>query len=77
MPFMKAASAVAPPKAAKEVPDLEEAIDESDDAAELVEAPDEDDQDVDLSKDKYIKKPKAKKKAPAKSGAKAGAKAKK
>ncbi|KAF2847675.1 DNA replication factor C, large subunit [Plenodomus tracheiphilus IPT5] len=59
LPFMKASSVVAPKKQAKEKPDLEEAIDESDDG-EVVEEVKEDDDDVDLSKDKYVKQPKKK-----------------
>ncbi|OBT46632.1 hypothetical protein VE00_01752 [Pseudogymnoascus sp. WSF 3629] len=62
MPFMKASNVVAPAKATKEVPDLEEAIEESDSGEVLVETPeDNEDEDMDISKDKYIKKPKAKK----------------
>ena len=68
LPFMKATSILAPKSKAKEMPDLEEAIEEEDD---LVEAPDVDEDDeTDLKKDKYIKQPKAKaagkKAAPAK-----------
>lgn len=68
LPFMKASN-IAVPKglsAKREKPDLEEAIDESDDAVEVVEdVKEEDDEgEVDLSKDKYVKAPK-KKKAPA------------
>lgn len=66
LPFMKASQVVAPTKGAtKEKPDLEEAIDESEDEA----PPDDadvkaDDAENDLSKDKYVKAPK-KKRAPA------------
>ncbi|RFU31885.1 hypothetical protein B7463_g4492, partial [Scytalidium lignicola] len=64
LPFMKASNIVAPKKMAKEKPDLEEAIDEEDDA-EVLEAAEVEDEgssdDVDLKKDKYIKQPKAKK----------------
>lgn len=64
MPFMKASNVVAPAKATKEIPDLEEAIEESDSGEVLVETPeDNEDEDMDISKDKYIKKPKAKKAA--------------
>lgn len=56
---MKAASVVAPKKQAKEKPDLEEAIDESDDG-EIVEEVKEDNNEVELSKDKYVKQPKKK-----------------
>ncbi|KAF2829683.1 DNA replication factor C, large subunit [Ophiobolus disseminans] len=66
MPFMKASSVVAPKKQAKEKPDLEEAIDESDEG-EVVEEVKDEDEDVDLSKDKYVKQPK--KKAAPKKGA--------
>lgn len=70
MPFMKAVSVAAPKKAAKEMPDLEEAIEEEDegDVLEPVEA-----EDDDLSKDKYIKQPKAKAKRAPKKAAKAAA----
>lgn len=71
MPFMKASNVVAPAKATKEMPDLEEAIEESDSGEALVETPDDnEDDDMDLSKDKYIKKPKAKKAAGKKPAAK-------
>lgn len=72
MPFMQAGGAAPAAKAApKEVPDLEEAIEESDDAEVLIDPAKEEDDDaeVDLSKDKYIKKPK-KKAAPKKPAAK-------
>lgn len=61
VPFMKASNVTAPKAQPKEVPDLEEAVE--DDDAEVVEAPeaDEDDDEIDFKKDKYIKKPKAKK----------------
>ncbi|KAG6023324.1 hypothetical protein E4U41_002049 [Claviceps citrina] len=61
VPFMKASNVVAPKKQAKEMPDLEEAIEEEDDgeAVEVVEA-DDDDDEIDLKKDKYIKQPKKK-----------------
>ncbi|KAI1376066.1 replication factor RFC1 C terminal domain-containing protein [Hypoxylon crocopeplum] len=73
IPFMKASSVVAPKKAAKDKPDLEEAMDEEDDDVEVVEAVEgaDEDEDVDIEKDKYIKKPKAK------SAKKAGKKASK
>ncbi|KAI1493042.1 replication factor RFC1 C terminal domain-containing protein [Biscogniauxia mediterranea] len=61
VPFIKATNVMAPNKAAKEKPDLEEAMDDEDDA-EAIEAAEviDDDDDDDLEKDKYIKKPKAK-----------------
>ncbi|KAK3699205.1 DNA replication factor C complex subunit Rfc1 [Vermiconidia calcicola] len=66
LPFMKASSIVAPKRApAKEKPDLEEALEESEEEAiEAAEAK-EDDEEVDLSKDKYVKVPKKKKAAAA------------
>ncbi|KAF2201934.1 DNA replication factor C, large subunit [Delitschia confertaspora ATCC 74209] len=67
LPFMKASNVVAPKKATKEKPDLEEAIDESDEDEAIEEVKDED-EELDLSKDKYVKQPK-KKKAPAKKAA--------
>lgn len=60
VPFMKASNVVAPRRQAKEAPDLEEAIEDEDDA-DVVEAPEVDDDEIDLKKDKYIKQPKAKK----------------
>ncbi|KAF5023954.1 hypothetical protein F66182_3992 [Fusarium sp. NRRL 66182] len=63
VPFMKASNVVAPKAQPKEVPDLEEAVEDDDADADVVEAPeaDEDDDEIDFKKDKYIKKPKAKK----------------
>jgi replication factor C subunit 1 len=72
--FMKATSVVAPKKQAKEKPDLEEAIDESDDG-EVIEEVKNDDEETDLSKDKYVKQPK--KKATSKKGGPAQKRAKK
>lgn len=76
MPFMKASNVIAPQKAAKEAPDLEEAIEEEDDEEIIVEAKAEEDDEADLSKDKYIKKPKAKKAASKKGLGKKGKAAK-
>ncbi|KAF2741068.1 DNA replication factor C, large subunit [Polyplosphaeria fusca] len=59
LPFMKASNVVAPKNAAKEKPDLEEAIDESDDE-EVINEIKEEDEEADLSKDKYVKQPKKK-----------------
>ncbi|KAH5044551.1 replication factor C subunit 1 [Parastagonospora nodorum] len=73
LPFMKASSVVAPKKQAKEKPDLEEAIEESDDGEVIEEVKDED-EEADLSKDKYVKQPK--KKAAAKKSAAAPKKGK-
>jgi replication factor C subunit 1 len=56
---MKASSVLAPKKSKKDVPDLEEAIEESDDGEPDDESPDKE-EEGDLSKDKYIKAPKKK-----------------
>jgi replication factor C subunit 1 len=59
LPFIRASNVFAPTKAkAKDMPDLEEAIEEEDDG-EAVEVPEEDDE-LDLKGDKYIKQPKKK-----------------
>ena len=68
LPYMKASSIIAPKKKSKERPDIEEALDESDSgmssgAGEAV--PDED-QPLDLKKDKYVAAPKKKKNVAAK-----------
>jgi replication factor C subunit 1 len=62
VPFMKASSVVAPKAAKKVQPDLEEAVDESDveDVLPEGETKEDDDEDVDIKKDKYIKEPKKK-----------------
>jgi replication factor C subunit 1 len=60
VPFMRATNVVAPKKMAKEMPDLEEAIEEEDDA-DLIDVPEADDDELDLKKDKYIKQAKPKK----------------
>lgn len=57
---MKASTVVGPAKVAKQAPDLEEAFEEEDDGEEIAPVKDEDDE-LDLKKDKYIKQPKAKK----------------
>lgn len=62
VPFMKASNVLAPKKQTKEAPDLEEAIEEEDEA-DVAEPADVDDDEIDLKKDKYIKQPKAKKPA--------------
>ncbi|PGH36708.1 replication factor C subunit 1 [[Emmonsia] crescens] len=65
--FMKATSVVAPKHVAKVKPDLEDAIDESDEGEEILgeEETKGDESDLDLKKDKYVKLPK---KAPARKG---------
>ena len=60
IPFMKASNVIAPKKTARDAPDLEEAIEEEDDADVLEPAEVDEDDDIDLKKDKYIKQPKAK-----------------
>lgn len=75
IPFMKASSIVAPAKASRDKPDLEEAIEDEDEAEAIEAAEPVDEEDEDIGKDKYIKKPKAKpaKKATAKKATKATA----
>lgn len=75
LPFMKAGSIVAP-KAKRDKPDLEEALDDLDEGDEVLdddveEDLDEDDKPLDLKKDKYVRAPKKKaKSAPKKASAK-------
>ena len=72
LPFMKASQVVAPKNMKKVKPDLEEAIDESDEndvAFVESEAGEEDEEEaLDLKKDKFVKVPKAKKAAAAPKG---------
>ena len=77
LPYMKASSIVAPKKKGKERPDIEEALDESDseESSAGEEAILEQDQPLDLKKDKYVAAPKKKKKAAAR-GKKGSAKGK-
>ena len=70
LPFMKAGTVVAP-KAKRDKPDLEEAIDDADDGDEIVDDDadgdiDEDDKPLDLKKDKYVKASKKKAKSASK-----------
>lgn len=65
LPFMKASNVVAPKKGPKEKPDLEDAIEESDEEEVVNEIKDDEEDELDLKKDKYVSLPK-KKKAPAK-----------
>jgi len=59
LPYMKASNVVAPKNVPKEKPDLEDAIDESDDEALVDEVKDEEESDeIDLKKDKLIRMPK-------------------
>ncbi|KAL8908048.1 MAG: hypothetical protein Q9207_001027 [Kuettlingeria erythrocarpa] len=67
LPFMKASQVLVPKKVKKDAPDLEEAIEESDeeDASDVEGKGDEEEEELDLKKDKYVKAP-SKKKAAAK-----------
>lgn len=78
VPFMKASSVVAPKAAKKEQPDLEEAVDESDgeDGLPEGEVKEDEEEEADIKKDKYIKEPK-KKAAPKTAAAKGRKRAKK
>ncbi|KAL3439361.1 replication factor RFC1 C terminal domain-containing protein [Aspergillus tetrazonus] len=60
LPYMKASNVLAPKKAPKEKPDIEDAIDESDEDDVLVDdtKDDEDSDEIDLKKDKLIRVPK-------------------
>lgn len=70
LPFMKASNVIAPKKGPKEKPDIEDAIEASDEEEVVEEAKDED-EELDLKKDKYVSQPKKK------DGAAKGKKAKK
>ena len=69
LPFMKASGQVQPMKNGKDKPDLEEAIEESDEDELVPEVEAESEEELDLKKDKYVQAPK-KKEAPAKKGKK-------
>lgn len=76
LPFMKASNILAPKKSTKDKPDLEEALDNTDDdedpTVDAADVDDDDDAPLDLKKDKYVKAPKkkavAKKAAPKSKG---------
>lgn len=73
---MKAGTTGAPPKVKQAAPDFEEAFEEEDDG-EIIAEPKDEDEELDLKKDKYIKAPKKKpaakgKAAPKKKAAKKG-----
>lgn len=81
MPFMKASQVVAPKNLKKVKPDLEEAIDESDenDVAFVdsdIDAQEDEEETLDLKKDKFVKIPKAKKATAKTTSKKAGTKGK-
>jgi len=65
MPFIKASNVLAPKKATKDKPDIEDAIEESDEEEVVDEIKEDGEDELDLKKDKYVSLPK-KKKAPAK-----------
>lgn len=71
LPFMKASNILAPKKSTKDKPDLEEALDNTDDdddpTVDAADVDDDNDAPLDLKKDKYVKAPK--KKAAAKKAA--------
>lgn len=74
LPFMKASNVVAPKQVPKVKPDIEDALDDSDEGEEVLGAEEtkEDESDLDLKKDKYVRAPK-KKAASKKAGAAKGA----
>ena len=77
VPFMKASNVTVPKKMPKEKPDIEDAIEESDEE-EVVDEEDpkgEEDEELDLKKDKYVSLPKKSKAK--KAGGEKGKKAKK
>lgn len=65
LPYMKASQVIAPKKKSKERPDIEDALEESDSGADTGDdqAVLDDDEPLDLKKDKYVKAPKKQKKA--------------
>lgn len=65
LPFMKASNILPPRKSTKDKPDLEEALDNSDDddddpTVDAADVDDDEDAPLDLKKDKYVKAPKKK-----------------
>lgn len=64
LPFMKASNVLAPRKFTKDKPDLEEALENTDDdddqAVDAADVDDDEDAPLDLKKDKYVKAPKKK-----------------
>lgn len=60
LPFMKASNVVAPKKETKEKPDVEDVVEESDEEEVIDEVKGEDDEELDLKKDKYVSVPKKK-----------------
>lgn len=70
LPFMKASNVIAPKNVAKDKPDIEDVIEESDEE-EVVEEAKDDDDELDLKKDKYVRAPKKKPATKGKKGKKA------
>ena len=60
MPFVKASNVIAPKTKAKDVPDLEEAMDEDDEVVAEEAYSEEVDDENDWKKDKYVMQPKKK-----------------
>ncbi|OOQ88124.1 Replication factor C subunit 1 [Penicillium brasilianum] len=61
LPFMKASNVIAPKKESKEKPDVEDVVEESDEEEVVDEVKgDEEDEELDLKKDKYVSVPKKK-----------------
>lgn len=58
LPFMKASNVVAPKKGPKEKPDIDDAIPESDEEEVVEEAKDDEGEELDVKKDKYVSLPK-------------------
>jgi replication factor C subunit 1 len=74
LPFMKASNVVVPKKESKERPDVEDIVEESDEEEVIDEVKGEDEDELDLKKDKYVSVPKKKAgAAKAKKGKKAAA----
>jgi replication factor C subunit 1 len=61
LPFMKASNVTATARSTKEMPDLEEAIEEEEDEVLAEPKVEDEEEELDILKDKYIKQPKAKK----------------
>ncbi|KAF3394337.1 Replication factor C subunit 1 [Penicillium rolfsii] len=58
LPFMKASNVVAPKKESKERPDVEDVVEESDEEEVVEEVKGDDEDELDLKKDKYVSVPK-------------------
>lgn len=60
LPFMKASNVIAPKKESKERPDVEDIVEESDEGEVVDEVKGDDEEELDLKKDKYVSVPKKK-----------------